>query len=204
MHRSLKAAIMCRAKERWTEALPLVLLGMLTAFKEDLHASVSELVYGERLLIPGEILAAPPTTMDLSELITQLRRQFEQLQPVPAARHASPAVFVHKDLADCTHGFLRQDAVRRSLEPPYRCPYKVLGRTRKTMWIAINGLPVTVSTDSDKPAFITAETVGRIPTARAPPEQAKQTAPQSSTQDPAATQTTCSGRRVRIPARFNV
>jgi len=33
MHRSLKAAIMCRAEERWTEALPLALLGMRTAFK---------------------------------------------------------------------------------------------------------------------------------------------------------------------------
>jgi transposase InsO family protein len=50
MHRSLKAAIMCRAQKRWTEALPLVLLGMRTAFKEDLRASVSELVYGNHCL----------------------------------------------------------------------------------------------------------------------------------------------------------
>ena len=62
MHRSLRAAIMCRAQERWTKALPLV-LGMRTAFK-DLQASVSELVYGEPLRIPGELLAAPPTTGD--------------------------------------------------------------------------------------------------------------------------------------------
>ena len=118
MHLSLKAAIMCRTQERWTEALPLVLLGMRTAFKEDLQASVLELVYGEPLRIPGELLAAPPTTGDPSELITQLRRHFEHLRPVPATRHASPAVFVHKDVADSTHVFLRQDAVRRPLEPP--------------------------------------------------------------------------------------
>jgi hypothetical protein len=72
------------------------------------------------------------------------------------------------------------------------------------MRIAINGLPVTVSTDMFKPAFITAETDGRTATARALPEQATQTAPQSSTQDPAATQTTRSGCRGRFPARFNV
>ena len=93
MHRSLKAAIMCRTQERWTEALPLVLLGMRTAFKEDLQASVSELLYGEPLRIPGELLAAPPTNGDPSELITQFRRHFEQLRPVPAARHAFPAVY---------------------------------------------------------------------------------------------------------------
>jgi len=41
MNPTLKAAIMCRAQERWTEAFPLVLLGMRTAFKEDLQASVA-------------------------------------------------------------------------------------------------------------------------------------------------------------------
>jgi cleavage and polyadenylation specificity factor subunit 1 len=33
IHRSLKAAIMCQAEERWTKALPLALLGIRTAFK---------------------------------------------------------------------------------------------------------------------------------------------------------------------------
>jgi hypothetical protein len=49
MLESLNAAIIWRAQERWTEALPLVILGMRTAFKEDLQASVAELVYGEPL-----------------------------------------------------------------------------------------------------------------------------------------------------------
>jgi hypothetical protein len=131
MNRSLKAAIMCGAQERWTEVLPLVLLGMRTAFKEDLQASLAELAHGEPLRIPGELLAASPTTGDPSEFITQLRRNFEQLRPVPASRHASLAVFVHKNLADSTHVFLRQDAVRRPLDPPYSGPYKVLARTKK-------------------------------------------------------------------------
>jgi transposase InsO family protein len=57
-HRTLKAAIMCHADQQWTEteALPLGLLGIRTAFKEDLQASVAELVYGEHLSIPGELL----------------------------------------------------------------------------------------------------------------------------------------------------
>jgi cleavage and polyadenylation specificity factor subunit 1 len=139
MHRSLKAAIMCQAQERWTDALPLALLGMRTAFKADLQASVAELVYGEPLRIPGELLAASPSPGDPSELITQLRHHCKQLRPVPAARHTSPAVFVHKDLADSTHVFLRQYAVRRPLDPPYIGPYKVLARTQKTVRIVVNG-----------------------------------------------------------------
>ena len=133
MHRTIKAAIMCRTQERCTDALPLVLLGIRTAFKGDVEESVAKLVYGEPLPIPGEILAASPTTGVTLEVITQFRRHFEQLRPVSAARHASSAVFVHKDLADSTHIFLWQDAVRRPLDPPYSGPYKVLARTKKTL-----------------------------------------------------------------------
>jgi transposase InsO family protein len=46
IHRTLKAAITCHADQQWTEAFPLVLLGIRTSFKEDLQASVAELIYG--------------------------------------------------------------------------------------------------------------------------------------------------------------
>jgi cleavage and polyadenylation specificity factor subunit 1 len=34
LHRTLKAAIMCHADKKWTEALPLVLLGIRTTYKD--------------------------------------------------------------------------------------------------------------------------------------------------------------------------
>jgi hypothetical protein len=55
-HRTLNAVIMCHAVQQWTEALPLLLLGVRTAFEADLQASVAELVYSEPLRIPGELL----------------------------------------------------------------------------------------------------------------------------------------------------
>ncbi|KAG7188080.1 hypothetical protein KM043_015930 [Ampulex compressa] len=45
-HRQLKAAIICHGGQRWTEALPAVLLGIRTAFKEDLGTTPAEMVYG--------------------------------------------------------------------------------------------------------------------------------------------------------------
>jgi cleavage and polyadenylation specificity factor subunit 1 len=115
-HRTLKAAIMCHVDESWTEPLPLVLLGIRTAFKEDLQASVAQLVYGE-LLTP---------TAEPAHLITELRRHMARLRPVPAACHASLATFVHSDI------LLHQDAPCRALEPPYRGPYRVLSGRNKT------------------------------------------------------------------------
>ncbi|PNF43728.1 hypothetical protein B7P43_G14066 [Cryptotermes secundus] len=105
---------MCHADQHWTEALPLVLLGIRTAFKEDLQASVAELVYGEPLRIPGELLTPTAEPVDPAHLITQLRQYMARLRPIPATRHASPATFVHSDLEKCTHVFLRQGTTRRA------------------------------------------------------------------------------------------
>ena len=54
----MKAAIICHADEQWTEALPLVLLGICTDYKEDLQSSTAELAYGELLRVLGELLVA--------------------------------------------------------------------------------------------------------------------------------------------------
>ena len=61
--------------------------------------------------------------------------------------------FIHKDLATCTHVFLRQDGARRSLQPPYSGPPQVEARTDKTFTIVVRGRHTTVSTDRVKPAY---------------------------------------------------
>ena len=48
LHRTLKVVIMCHADEQWTAALPVVLFGIRTAYKEYLQSSAAKLVYGER------------------------------------------------------------------------------------------------------------------------------------------------------------
>jgi cleavage and polyadenylation specificity factor subunit 1 len=145
---------MCHADQQWTEALPLVLLGIRTAFKDDLQASVAELVYGETLRIPGEFLSTSTDTVEPAYLIRQLRRHMNQLRPVPTIRHNSQTTFVHPDLTSCTHVFLRQNAVRRTLTHPYSGPYQVLSRTDKTFQLLVRGKSLTVSTDRVKPAYI--------------------------------------------------
>jgi hypothetical protein len=121
-HRTLKTAIMCHADQQWTEALSLVLLGICTAYIGYLQASVAELVYGEPLSIPGELITPTAEPVDPAHLITELRQQMARISPVPAARHTSSSIFVHSDLERCTHVFLRQDTTRRVLEPPLQRP----------------------------------------------------------------------------------
>jgi hypothetical protein len=134
LHWMLKAAIMCHADQHWTEAFPLVLLGIRTSFKVDLQVSVAKLMYGEPLGVAGELLTPNPHPVEPAHLITQLRPlHMARLRPVPATRHSNPGTFIHKDLTNCTHVFHRQDSTRRALEPPYSEPYQVLSRKNKTL-----------------------------------------------------------------------
>ena len=154
LRRTQKAPIMCHAEEKWTEVLPLVLLGIRTAYREDLQSPTAELVYGKPLQVPGELLVPAAPRFEASTFIQQLRHHMAQLRPTPAARHASPATFIHKDLRDSTHVFLWQDSIRQALEPPYSGPQKVIARNDKMLTIVVRDRQVNVSADQVKPAYV--------------------------------------------------
>ena len=54
-HRQLKGAMKCLPdRTNWAKPLPLILLGIRTAIKQDCHCTAAELVYGTTLRLPGE------------------------------------------------------------------------------------------------------------------------------------------------------
>ena len=98
LHRTLKAAIMSHVEDQWTAAMPQVILGIRTAYRYESQSSNAELVYGENLSNPDELLVPPAPNVEASTLIQQLRRHMDKLRTTPAARHASPVTFIHKYL----------------------------------------------------------------------------------------------------------
>ena len=63
MHRQLKAAIRARLVDStWQDCLPLVLLGLRSAWKSGPDAFPSEMLYGTMLRLPGEFVASPEIT----------------------------------------------------------------------------------------------------------------------------------------------
>lgn len=118
-HRQLKAAIICHESANWVDSLPLVLLGIRSAFKEDLQTTSAELLYGEPLRLPGEFFNTEPDfggTPVLTEFASKLRGIVQNLKPTPASRHSNQkkTTFVFKDLATCSHVFLRDCTVGRT------------------------------------------------------------------------------------------
>jgi transposase InsO family protein len=189
-HRQLKTAIMCHTGNSWTEALPLVLLGVRSAFKEDIQTSSAELLYGEPLRLPGEFFGYKTNycTSDVSEFSSRIRSFANNLQPTPTSNHASPKVFVYKDLSSCSHVFLREDSVRSSLQPAYTGPHEVIERSSKVFKIRNKNKIVSVSVDRLKPAYILSTT------------DTNHTATSNESDDTRpAVKTTRSGRKVRFP-----
>ncbi|GBL96501.1 Gag-Pol polyprotein [Araneus ventricosus] len=54
-HRHLKSSIIAHSQPKWTETLPIVLLGIRSAIKPDINATCEELVYGPTLRLPSDI-----------------------------------------------------------------------------------------------------------------------------------------------------
>ena len=156
-HRCLKAAIRCHTSPHWTETLPLILLGLRSATSDD-GTSPALMVYGTTLRLPGQFLQETVGPEDATTFVGRLHRAMNQLRPVPVALHGSRTTFVHKDLTTCENVFVRRDAVRRPLQPPYDGPYPVLERHDKYFKLRVKDHEVVVSIDRLKPAFLATST----------------------------------------------
>lgn len=155
-HRHLKSSIMACAGNKWTDVLPTVLLGIRSAYKSDIQAAPSELVYGSVLRLPADLFDSSYTAEKTADFnfVQQLRTMMLRVKPMATSAHGHFALFVHPDLSRSTHVFLRCDRTTPPLTPPYSGPYKVLHRTNKLLTLEIHGRSTTVSIDRVKPAYI--------------------------------------------------
>lgn len=158
LHRQLKAALMARANTvNWSDDIAFVLLGIRTAIKDDINTSAAELVYGQQLRLPSELVHStdPPP---ISEILEKLRNFSNCLKPTET-RKSKTVTFVPESMDTCKFVFIRVDRLRPGLTPPYEGPFKVLRRFRKHIVIDLKGKNYSVSLDRVKPAYTLAETL---------------------------------------------
>jgi hypothetical protein len=141
--------------QSWTDALPLVMLGIQTSIKEDLHLTAADMVYGTTLCVPGEFFTPSPIQQlpDLTNYVSHHKTLMQQLRP-SQPRLPSRKTYVSSELSDCTHVFIRQDAIRKPLDQPYDGAYPVLNSKDTYFITGINGRRDTVSLDRLKPAYL--------------------------------------------------
>ena len=157
-HRQLKDSL--RATENvstWFDALPLILLHLRTTLKPILGCFPAQLAYGTTLRIPGEFLHTSPTVMSVPVYVQELQLLMQALQPPSVDHHlstASSAGYVPSALQQASHVFVRHDAVRKPLQPPYDGPYAVLERTPHHFTVNINNRPQVINIQRLKPAIV--------------------------------------------------
>ena len=209
-HRQLKAALKAQPQpDSWMDALPLVLLGIRTALKEDISSTAAEMVYGTTLRLPGEFFTPSQTSSlpDPSDFVTQLKSHIRTVRPT-APRTTHRTSNIPYDLSTASHVFVRHGGVRKPLQPPYDGPFPVLSRTDKHFTIAINNRNDTVSIDRLKPAHLDIEysnstsNSNTTDTVRTPthPTHPPHTPPSDNhPTTPTSPHTTRSGRHVHFP-----
>ena len=122
LYRQLKAAIECNNTSNWVEILPIVLLGIRTAIKEDLNAT--EMVYGTGIRLPTEFFV-PAKQQANSEFANRLKERIEKIGPHSITRHDEKKIFVFRELETSPYVFVRHDAIEGPLQPPYDHPTKM-------------------------------------------------------------------------------
>ena len=203
-HRQLKSSLKAYPdSSRWTEILPLILLSIRNTVKADLACTPSQLVFGTSLRLPGQLITPASTTNDVDPTLyaDRLQSAMQSLKPI-SPRPQITTSHVPKDLHTCTHVFVRTDAVRKPLEPPYTGPFKILRRHTKHFTIFIHGKEQTVSIDRLKPAYLDTDILPPPAVKTAPAPSSAPPAPITTPSTSSPSRTTRSGRRVHFPDRL--
>ena len=86
MHRTMKAVLKAKLESdpNWIDVLPVVMLGMRAAVKQDLNCSAAEMVFGEALRLPGEFfVSADGDCAADPAFVVDLRQKMRQISVLP-------------------------------------------------------------------------------------------------------------------------
>ncbi|KAH0820997.1 hypothetical protein GEV33_001794 [Tenebrio molitor] len=149
---------------RWPEAVAISDISAETCARAFIillvgSAAPADLVYGTPLRLPGDMIrTSTPASMDnqapTPHFVEELRSKMNAIPYTASQTHGEHPVYLPKDLQQAKYVFVRVDAVRKPLQPPYDGPYKVLARNPKYFSLQIKNKRSNVSIDRLKPAYL--------------------------------------------------
>lgn len=103
--RTLKESWKCHLEKSIVLLLPIVLLGLRTAVKEDLGFSAAELTYNSASYLPGELFS-PPSTLSHPYFVYKLQATVRHLKSLPKSTHGWRAIVVSGQLISYFYTFI--------------------------------------------------------------------------------------------------
>ena len=135
MHQQLKASLKARLTgPKWMDELPMVLLGIRTAWREDAECFPADLVYGTALGLPGEFFNAPRTSDLHSGFLRELQNSMHTVLPPPPQYHGTRPTHISGNLGHTGFVYIHQGAHHNPLQRPYAGLFPVLERKKKNIW----------------------------------------------------------------------
>ena len=111
--------------------------------------------YGTTLCPPAELFhRSGRNPIHQVSYVTRLKETMTQPQATLIYYHRKQTHFVSINLSHCTHVFVQQDVIRRTLEQSYHSLHMVIKCGAKTFTVDVNGKQEAISLDSLKPAHI--------------------------------------------------
>lgn len=135
-----------RREPSWFRVFPFVLLGLRTAVCEEFAASSAEMVYGEKLWLPGDLVRDKKDGLGETGLLRLPWEVVPKLKSSLPSRHTQLEFHPPGEFEICTHVLVRTDALWNSQQPPYEGPYKVFERGKLSSsldirrWQALEGV----------------------------------------------------------------
>ena len=164
----------------------------------EMTATCVQLVYGTTLRLPCQFITSnSSTTLDPTVYVDRLQHAMHDLKPVQP-RPQAVKTYVPKDLSTCTHVYVRTDAVRTPLQPPYTGPYPIIQRRDKYFTLDIRGRKENISIDRLKVAYLDTDLLPPSPSLVTPGPSLSA----SNGSVPSAPRRTRSGRQVHFPDRL--
>ena len=111
----------------------MILLGLRTSVKGDLKCSSAELVYGQQLKIPGELVVPKHNNADIGTTLQELRKHFSHVRS-KIIHHNIDKPYMPKTLDTCKYVIIIRNN-KNTLQPPYEGPFKVISRYQKNVTI---------------------------------------------------------------------
>ena len=126
MHRQLKGSLRARLVDStWQDCLPLVLLGLRSAWRDGPDASPAQMLYGTMLRLPGEFVPSPEFNSHRSQssFVSEFQARMRNQKSAPSLHHSSnnSSPYVPSSLRSASMVLIRHDGVRRPLQRPYDC-----------------------------------------------------------------------------------
>ena len=172
-HRQLKDSLRATSSDtNWYHDLPLVLLSIRSVIKSDIGHSPAQLVYGDNLRLPADIIPPAEDHASIAEHVKALKDKLSKQKPSPTRVETRQPAQVPKDLFTADYVYVRKDSTNTPLGLLRTGPFKVLSRTADNVEIETQHGPDTVAWHRTTPAHLGKQVRFNIPRKRGRPRKA--------------------------------